>query len=316
MVDERLQVVVVDLVEDVEALRRGADLPGVEERGPGAAPGRHVDLVGDVGADDERVLAAHLQVDPGDPLRADGGDPLAGLDRAGERDALDPLVGHQRRADRAVAGDDVHDPGGEVVEARGDREGRQRRELRGLRHGRVAGGERRGQLPRQQQQRVVPRHDAGHRPDRVLDHQRELAGLDRRDHATGGVPADLGVVVERRRGPADLVGVLDQRLAALEGHQLGELVGARAHARGDLVQQLGALDRGRALPAALGLGGGRDRGIELLVRRRSDGRDGLLRVRVLDRDLGARAGHALASDRKPGLDLAHPDKATVGFRAG
>jgi hypothetical protein len=32
--------------------------------------------------------------------------------------------------------------------------------------------------------------------------------------------------------------------------------------------------------------------------------------------LGLLEGHALATDRKPGLDLAHPDKATVGFRAG
>ena len=100
MVDERLEVVVVDVVDDVEALGRGADLARVQERGPGAAAGGDLDLGGDVGADDERVLAAHLEVDPGDPLGADRGDLLAGLDRAGEGDAGDPLVGDDRGARR------------------------------------------------------------------------------------------------------------------------------------------------------------------------------------------------------------------------
>ena len=178
------------------------------------------------------------------------------------------------------------------------------RQLRGLGDGRVAGGERRRELPREQQQRVVPGDDAADRADRVLDHERQLARLDRGDHAAGGVAADLRVVVERGGGPADLVGVLDQRLAALERHQLGELVGARAQPRGHLVQHLAALDRRGALPAALSLGGGRDRGVELLVRGRADGRHGLLAERVLDRDLVALAGDALAADRQPGLDRA------------
>ena len=103
VVGERLEVVVVDVVENVEALGRGADLAGVQERSPGAALGRDLDLFGDVRADDERVLAAHLQVDAGDSLGADSGDSLAGSDRPGERDALDSLVGHDRGADVAGA---------------------------------------------------------------------------------------------------------------------------------------------------------------------------------------------------------------------
>ena len=76
--DEGGDVVVVDLAGDVEALRRGADLPGVQERGPGAAAGGDLDLGGDVGADDEGVLAAHLEVDPGEPLGAGERDAPAG----------------------------------------------------------------------------------------------------------------------------------------------------------------------------------------------------------------------------------------------
>ena len=273
MVGERLQVVVVDVVEDVEALGRGADLARVQECCPGAAAGGDVDLLGDVGADDERVLAAHLEVDARDPLGADRGDPLAGLDRAGEGDAFDPLVGDDRGADVAGAGDHVDDPGaagGRSSAASG--EGRERGQLRGLADGRVARRQRRCELPAQQQQRVVPGNDAADRADRVLDHERELCRLDRGDHAAGRVAADLGVVVERRRGPADLVGVLDPRLAALERHQLGELVGARTQPRRDLVQHLAALDRRGPLPAALSLGRGGDRRVELLAGRRRDGR--------------------------------------------
>ena len=62
VVDERVQEVVVDLALHVEALGARAHLAGVQERGPGAAARRDLDLGRDVGADDERVLAAHLEV--------------------------------------------------------------------------------------------------------------------------------------------------------------------------------------------------------------------------------------------------------------
>ena len=75
------------------------------------------DLLGDVGADDERVLAAHLEVDSRHPLGARAGDLLAGLDRAGEGEAGDPLVLADPGADVAGSGDDVDDAGRQVVEA-------------------------------------------------------------------------------------------------------------------------------------------------------------------------------------------------------
>ncbi len=219
-----------------------------------------------------------------------------------------------RGADVTGAGDEVDDPVREVVEAAGEREGRQRRDLRRLADGGVARGERRRELPGQEQQRVVPGDDAGHRPDRVLDHQRQLGGLDRGDHAPGRVAADLGVVVERRRGPADLVGVLDPRLADLERHQLGELVGPVAQPGGDLVQQLAPLDRGGALPAALRRGRGRDRGVELLGRGGGDRRDRLLGERVLDRERVALPGDRLAADQQPRLDLSHGPMLARAFK--
>ena len=110
-------------------------------------------------------------------------------------------------------------PAGKWSKHGGERERGERGDLGRLADGRVAGRERRGELPGQQQQRVVPGDDAGGDADRLLDDERQLGRLDRRDHPAGRVAADLGVVVEGGRGPVDLVGVLDHRLAALAGHQ-------------------------------------------------------------------------------------------------
>ena len=111
-------------------------------------------------------------------------------------------VAHDRRAHVARAGDQVDDARRQVVEARGEHQGRERRELRGLADHRVPRRQRRRQLPGEQQQRVVPGDDAADHADRLLHDQRELAGLDRGDHPPGEVAPDLGVVVEAGRGPA------------------------------------------------------------------------------------------------------------------
>ena len=205
----------------------------------------------------------------------------------------------------AAARQQVDDARGQVLEAGRERQGRERCQLGGLADRGVAGRQRGRQLPGQEQQRIVPGHDAGDHADRLLDHQRELGRLDRGDHPAGGVAADLGVVVEGGGGPADLVRVLDQRLAALQGHQLGELVAAGAKPGGDLVQELGALDRRRSLPAALGLAGRGDRRRHLLVRGRGHGCHRLLRGGVLDRQRLAVAGDRLAADQQPRLGLRH-----------
>ena len=301
VVDERLEVVVVDRLEDVEALGRGADLAGVQEGGPRAALRGDVDRRRHVGADDERVLAAELEVDPGHPVGADVGDLLARLDGAGERDAVDALVGDDRLADLPGAREDVDHAGREVLEAFGQRERRERRQLGRLGDDRVPGGERRRDLPRQQQQRVVPGDDAADDAHRLLEDEGELRRLDRRDHPAREVAPELGVVVERRGRPPDLVRVLDQRLAALQRHQLGELVGAGAHPRSDLVEHLPALDRGRRGPGARRLPRRRDRGVDLLGRGEADRGELLLRERVLDRERVALARDLLTRNEQPCL---------------
>ena len=114
---------------------------------------------------------------------------------------------------------------------------------------------------------------------------------------------ELGVEVERGGRPADLVGVLDQRLAALERHHARELVGARAQPGRDLVQQLAALDRRAfAAHAAAGLARGGDRGVDLLGARRAPTSASVSSVAGFSTASGgAVAGDLLAADQQPGL---------------
>ena len=214
-----------------------------------------------------------------------------------------------RLADVAGAGEQVDDSGRQVVEARRQHQGRERRQLRRLADGRVAGRQRRRELPGEQQQRVVPRHDAADHADRLLQHERELRRLDRRDHAAGAVAPDLGVVVERGGGPADLVGVLDQRLAALERHHARELVGALAQQRAPPR----AAPRRARRPACAAQSAGR-LGARRRSPRRPARRDGaptvgqrLLRGGVLDGQRGAVARHLLAADQQSRLELGPSD---------
>ena len=215
----------------------------------------------------------------------------------GEGHAVHALVGHDGAAHVAGAGQQRQGPGGQVVEHRRQHQRGQRRDLRRLGHHRVARRQRRGELPGQQQQRVVPGHDGAHHAHRLLGHQGQLRRLDRRDHPPGRGTAQLGVEVERRRGPVDLVGVLDQRLAALQRHHARQLVLRRAEAGGHLVQHLAPLERGGPGPDGKRLGGRRDGGVHLCGRGRADVGDGLLGGRVLDGQGRALAVDLLSADQ-------------------
>ncbi len=131
--------------------------------------------------------------------------------------------------------------------------------------------------------------------------------LDRRDHPAGVVAADLGVVVEGRRRPLQLVAVLEQRLAALGGHRPRQLLGVLAQPPRHLVQQLAALAGGRARPARPGLPGGGHGRLDLL------GRGRLSPSTIVSVVYGfstatcsPRAGDELAADQQPGFVLVTP----------
>lgn len=189
-----------------------------------------------------------------------------------------------------------------MVEAFGQGQGRERRQLRVLADDRVPRRECRRGLPGEQQQRIVPWHDAADHAERVHDDERELSRLDRWDDPTGRVAADLGVVVEGGGAPVDLVPVLDQRLPALRCDQRGEPILVLPQLAGHLVEQLTALDGRGARPAGPRLPGGSDRRVELVARDAADGRDRLLGVRVLDRQRLPLAGDLFRADQQPSLD--------------
>jgi hypothetical protein len=65
------------------------------------------------------------------------------------------------------------------------------------------------------------------------------------------VARDLGVILEARRAPLDLVEVLDARLAALEGQDSRQLRPVGAQQAGRLVEQLAALEGRQTAPPAL-----------------------------------------------------------------
>ena len=133
-------------------------------------------------------------------------------------------------------------PGGQVglLADLGEQQRGQRRGLGRLEDDGVAGGQRRGDLPRQHQQREVPRDDlAG-------DAERPRVGAEARVVELVG-PAR--VVEEVRRGERDVdVAGLPDRLAVVQRLQDGELAGALLQDPGDPEQVLAAVGAGASGP--------------------------------------------------------------------
>ena len=101
---ELLHQLVVDLVEDVDALAAEAHLAAVPEAADGDAARGGLDV--GVGGDDHGVRAAELHRHALQLRRGQAHDVAADRGRAGERHAADLVVGDERVADlRAAAGD-------------------------------------------------------------------------------------------------------------------------------------------------------------------------------------------------------------------
>ncbi len=162
----------------------------------------------------------------------------------------------------AGAGHHVEDPGRQAGLEReaAQHQRRQRRQLGGLEHDGVAGGQRGPDLPAGHVERVVPGGDRGAdaerlAPDRARVALEVLAG---------------GLALEVARGGGEEAQVVDaqgeverarelQRLARVARLHAGELVGALLEQVGHAVQHGGALAGGDAAPVAApegGLGGG------------------------------------------------------------
>jgi hypothetical protein len=254
--------------------------------------------------EDVRGLAAELERQLLPRARDAPLDRLAHLGRAGERDLVDVAV-DERGAGAAVARDDVDDARRKLrlPQHVGEEERGERRRLRGLEDDRVPGGERRSDLPREHEQREVPRNDLPGHPDGPRPAVREcVLELVR--------PARVIEEVRRGERQVDVARLLD-RLPAVQRLEHGELAGALREDARDPEQVLRALRRIEPRPVrerlARGGDGPRDvlgpcladLGERRLVARR-DGREVLLR------------GHPLAADEEAVAVLELDDVGALG----
>ena len=180
----------------------------------------------------------------------------------------------------AGAGDDVDDAGRQVglLADVGEQQRGERRGLRGLEHHGVAGGERGRDLPREHEQREVPRDDL--RGDAERPRVRAEPGVLE-------LVGPAGVVEEVRRDQRDVdVARLLDRLAVVERLEHGELARALLHEPRDAVEVLRALGAGGLRPhPGVGAARGLHRAVDVGVARHGDLGEHLLggRVDALDR---------------------------------
>ena len=156
------------LFGDQQPRARAADLALVEPDRVDDALDRAVEI--GVVEDDERRLAAEFERKLLARARRRAADDAADLGRAGEGDLVDVVMPDDGRARRAVAGDDVDDARRQAhLDADfGEGQRRQRGEFGGLQHHRIARSQRGRDLPRQHQQREIPRNDLPADADRPL----------------------------------------------------------------------------------------------------------------------------------------------------
>src|SRR4051812_14887847 len=282
LVGEAVDDVVVDLAGGEHARRGGAVLAGVVVADAGDRLEDRVEV--DVVEDDDRRLAAELEVDALEGLGGVLGDPLARLDRAGERDDVDAGVLDDRRAGVVAAGDDVQhalrqDLGRELGQLQRRHRGRRRR----LEDDRAAGRERRADLPHRHHQRVVPRRDLARDAGRLAaDHRRvALEVLARRLALEVARRAREEAQVVDHRGQLVVLERL-QRLAGVGRLELRDLVAVLLDRVRERQQRGRALGRRAAAPRLERALRGLDRAVDVLRRGVRRLGDLLARARVDD----------------------------------
>src|SRR3954470_3791031 len=284
LVDDRL----VDRFLDEQARAGAAHMALVEVDAVDDALDRLVER--GVVEDDVRSLAAELErqllAGPGQLAL----NRLPDLGRAGERDLVDAAGGHDRGARAPVAGDDVDDAGRKLglPQHIAEEQRRERRRLGRLENDRVPGGQCGRDLPREHQQREVPRDDLPRDADRAWTLIRErVLELVR--------PAGVVEEVRSRERQVDVSGFLD-RLAAVQGLEHRELARAFLEDPRDPEQVLRAFRRRHARPAVVERSARRrDRLLDLRGRRLADLGERLLGRRA-DRRVRLRRVDPLAAD--------------------
>ena len=237
-------------------------------------------------------FAAEFQRDGDEVVAGILHDQPAGRGLPGEGDLGDALGGGERFAGlEPETVDDVQHAGRQQI---GDEFGQDHDADRGLlggfEHHAIAGGQSRGEFPDRHQDREVPGDDLADDAERLVEMIGDGGLVDFREAAFLGAGAggEIAEMVDgerdvRKRGLAD-------RLAVIDGLDIGEQVQILLHPIGDAVEDEGAGGHGLLAP---GLGGGM-RGVQ----RQID--IGLVRPRGLREDLagdGRDIVEILAADR-------------------
>ena len=256
--DHHRYELVLDRIFHQQARTGGADFALVEGDGTGGTLGGGLE-VRRVGEDDVRALAAGFQPDALHVRFAGIDHQLLGdLGRAGEHQGVDVHVQGQGLAHGVTEARQHVEHAGRnagLDGQLGDADAGQRRLFGRLEDHRVAGGQRRAELPAGHQQREVPRHDGGDHADRLTGHQAQFV-VGGGGHFVVDLVDGLTAPAQRTRGGrhVDTQRIAD-RLAHVQGFQQGQLLGVGVDQVGEADHDFLALDRRHARPHA-GLEGG------------------------------------------------------------
>ena len=221
----RLESSPYHLLVDDDPARSGAALTGGAERRPDDPVDGQVEV--GVVEDDDRVLAAELEVDPLEVLRAVLHDGHARVARAGERDHGHIGMAYQPIADGApTAVHDVDDALGDtgLVQQLDEALPERGRVSRRLEDDGVPRDERRRDLPGRDRDREVPGRDRADDPDRHAHRHVELVAELGRRRLAEQTPALAAHVVAHVDRFLDVAAGLGRDLSHLVSHEVGHLV--------------------------------------------------------------------------------------------
>ncbi len=241
---------------------------------------------------DEGRLPAELE---GEPLARPGGpfpDDAADLGRAGEGDLVDVRVCHERCAGATVAGHDVDDAGRQahLVAHLRKEERRERRVLGRLEHDRVPHGERGRDLPREHEEREVPRDDLPGHADRLVSPKLRFHELR---------PPSMVIEMPRDEGDVDVARLTD-RLAVVERFEDGEEPCVLLHVTGEGVEVAGAGVAADVAPRRERFTRGADGAVDVALAPLRHARDRRAGRRVVGLEVLALSGRLpLAGDEMP-----------------
>ena len=158
-------------------------------------------------------------------------------------------------ADAPGSDDHVHDTLGDATLERDplEAQGRQRRELGGLEHDRVAGGQGRGELPGGDREREVPGRDQADHAQR-LAHRPGLSARDR-DRVAQQPLGRARVVAEGLHDHRHLPAGVPDRLAGVARLEHGELLELVVKRGGQAAEQAGSHAGCQCAPPGIGVAG-------------------------------------------------------------